>query len=95
MRRAGARRVISFITLSFYVPLYSENQERLVMTIEDSRFEGEARAWQGDWEDNERAELRTWLMATPAERLAWLEEAIELAHRSGALDSMRGKSSGS
>ena len=65
------------------------------MINEVSRFEGEPHAWQLEWEDNERAELRAWLTATPAERLAWLEEAIELAHRCGALDSMRGKPSGS
>jgi hypothetical protein len=45
-----------------------------------------ARDWQAGWKDNERAQLRTWLKATPAQRLAWLEEAIELAHRAGALD---------
>lgn len=42
-------------------------------------------AWQADWKDNERAQLRSWLKATPAQRLAWLEEAIKLACQAGAL----------
>jgi len=32
---------------------------------------------------------RFWLKATPAQRLAWLEEAIELAHQAGALDAKK------
>ena len=43
-------------------------------------------SWQAGWKDNERAQLRSWLEATPAQRLAWLEEAIELAYRAGALE---------
>lgn len=39
---------------------------------------------QSDWEDNERAQLRSWLEATPAQRLVWLEEAIKLAYQAGA-----------
>jgi hypothetical protein len=37
--------------------------------------------------DNEHAQLRAWLKATPAQRLAWLEEAILLAYQAGALGS--------
>jgi len=42
-------------------------------------------AWQAGWADNERAQLRSWLKATPAQRLHWLEEAIKLAYQAGAL----------
>jgi hypothetical protein len=42
-------------------------------------------SWQAGWKDNERAQLRSWLKATPAQRLAWLEEAIKLAYEAGAL----------
>ena len=43
------------------------------------------RQWVGTWADVEQAQLETMLMATPAQRLAWLEEALRLAHASGAL----------
>ncbi len=37
------------------------------------------------WTAADQDLLKASLMATPAQRLAWLEEAIELAYRSGAL----------
>ena len=37
------------------------------------------------WEGARRFQLDRALEATPAQRLAWLEEAIELAYRTGAL----------
>jgi hypothetical protein len=37
------------------------------------------------WEGARRVRLRAALSATPAQRLAWLEEALELAYRAGAL----------
>ncbi len=37
------------------------------------------------WEANRERKLTLGLDATPAERLAWLEEMIELAYRTGAL----------
>jgi len=37
----------------------------------------------------EQAQLETMLRATPAQRLAWLEEAMRLAHASGALGTER------
>ena len=43
------------------------------------------RLWVGTWADVEQAQLETMLMATPAQRLAWLEEALRLAQASGAL----------
>ena len=51
----------------------------------DTVFKSPTHAWQAGWKDNERAQLRSWLKATPAERLAWLEEAIKLAYQAGAL----------
>jgi hypothetical protein len=37
------------------------------------------------WDGARRYQLERALMASPAERLAWLEQAIELAYRTGAL----------
>lgn len=37
-----------------------------------------------------REELKGWLKATPAERLAWLEEALTIAYQSGALPKKQG-----
>ena len=45
--------------------------------------------WNASFEDVERAQLETMLAATPAQRLAWLEEAMRLAHASGALEAAR------
>jgi len=39
----------------------------------------------GGWEADRRQKLTAGLALTPAERLAWLEEAIAFAHRAGAL----------
>ena len=47
--------------------------------------------WDVTWADVERAQLETMLAATPAQRLAWLEEAMRLAHASGALAAARRK----
>ena len=41
--------------------------------------------WECGWEDARRRQLTAGLAATPAQRLAWLEEMIRLAHRSKAL----------
>ena len=48
------------------------------------------RQWVGTWADVEQAQLETMLRATPAQRLAWLEEAMRLAYASGALGTDRG-----
>ena len=45
--------------------------------------------WKATWEESRRQLLRSTLTATPAQRLAWLEEALELAHRAGALERNR------
>jgi hypothetical protein len=39
----------------------------------------------GSWVANEEQKLTMGLRATPAERLAWLEEMIAMAYRCGAL----------
>ena len=49
-----------------------------------------ARKWVGTWAELEQAQLETMLRATPAQRLAWLEEALRLAHATGALGTERG-----
>lgn len=41
--------------------------------------------WPVTWEASHAAMLDSVASATPAQRLAWLEEAIRLAYRSGAL----------
>ena len=38
-----------------------------------------------DWNANDQSLLSATLVATPAQRLAWLEEALRLAYASGAL----------
>jgi len=43
----------------------------------------------GSWAANDEQKLTMALRATPAERLAWLEEMIVLAYRSGALPRKR------
>ena len=43
----------------------------------------------GSWSANDEQKLTMALRATPAERLAWLEEMIALAYRSGALPRKR------
>jgi hypothetical protein len=44
----------------------------------------------GSWEGNREAQLRSWLKATPAQRLAWLEEALQLAWKAGAIKAKPG-----
>lgn len=41
--------------------------------------------WQADWEGHRRWQLTAAADATPVQRLAWLEEMIAVAYRSGAL----------
>lgn len=55
--------------------------ERTVGVVTD----GVSGDWPDGWEEHKRRQLASFLAATPAQRLAWLEEMIELAHRSGAL----------
>lgn len=45
--------------------------------------------WHVDWDEHRRWQLRSVVAASPAQRLAWLEDAIRLAHRTGALDRAR------
>ncbi len=48
---------------------------------------GKPEKWEfATWEGARKDHFRLALSATPAQRLAWLEEALELAHRSGALE---------
>lgn len=45
--------------------------------------------WDPTFEGTREAQIRSWLRATPAERLAWLEEMLEFARAAGALDRAR------
>jgi hypothetical protein len=42
--------------------------------------------WDATWEGARKQLLKSTLAATPAQRLAWLEEVLELAYRAGALE---------
>ncbi len=46
---------------------------------------GSADQWDATWAGARKQLLESTLAATPAQRLAWLEEMLELAHRAGAL----------
>lgn len=50
--------------------------------------------WGCTWEDARRRTLTLGVEATPAQRIAWLEDAMRLAHRSGALPKRRTPRSG-
>jgi hypothetical protein len=50
--------------------------------------DGKKEDW-GSWAANDENKLTLGLRATPAQRLAWLEEMIVLAHRAGALPRKR------
>jgi hypothetical protein len=45
--------------------------------------------WDGSWQAHRERQRTAWLQASPAQRLAWLEQAIALAHRTGALPRRR------
>ena len=57
---------------------------------DDKSPETESDDWGAGWEAHRRHQLTLALKATPAQRLAWLEEMIALAHRVGALPKSRG-----
>jgi hypothetical protein len=50
-----------------------------------SRRTKPAQPWNATWEGAREQLLQSTLAATPEQRLAWLEEALELAWRAGAL----------
>ena len=45
---------------------------------------GSSDPWDATWEGARRQLLESTLAATPAQRLAWLEEMLEFAYRAGA-----------
>jgi hypothetical protein len=51
--------------------------------------------WGVSWEGHRRAQLTRALAATPAQRLAWLEEMLALAYRIGALPPLDADAAGS
>ncbi|MFA9462464.1 hypothetical protein [Thiohalorhabdus methylotrophus] len=40
----------------------------------------------GGWADADRLRREAFLLRTPAQRLKWLQDALELAYHAGALD---------
>lgn len=50
---------------------------------------GSPEPWDATWVGARRQLLEAIRAATPTQRLAWLEEALELAHRAGALGKER------
>ena len=60
----------------------------------DDAAAARSQRWDVTWADVEQAQLETMLSATPAQRLAWLEEAMRLACASGALGTNREWNSG-
>jgi hypothetical protein len=52
-------------------------------------FEPVEPVWQHDWDADDQNLLAASLAATPAQRLAWLEEALQLAYATGALKPRR------
>jgi hypothetical protein len=46
---------------------------------------GSADRWDATWAGARKQLLESTLAATPEQRLAWLEEILELAYRAGAL----------
>ena len=62
------------------------------MKSETGRTAERSERWEVSWAGVERAQLVSMLAATPAQRLAWLEEAMRLAHAPGALAAVRRES---
>jgi len=55
--------------------------------VKDPEQDEKTEKWEfATWEGARKEQFRLALSATPAQRLAWLEEALEIAHRSGALE---------
>ena len=65
----------------------SKNSEGSKKVSEPGRECESSADWGATFEENERRLLELTYSATPAQRLAWLEEALELAYRVGALKS--------
>lgn len=58
--------------------------------MSDAEQDGKPEKWEfATWEGARKDHLRLALSATPAQRLAWLEEALGLAYRAGALQRLR------
>jgi hypothetical protein len=55
------------------------------MSMLEHRDRDDGGDWKVSWEAHRRTQLTLGRNATPAQRLAWLEEMIDLAFRTGAL----------
>ena len=65
-----------------------EQLEAILKAQEKSKMTERAESsdrWDATWEGARKQLLESALAATPAQRLAWLEEVLDLAHRAGAL----------
>ena len=60
-------------------------EDEVVKTIETDVTSDD---WQADWEGHRKWQLTASMAATPAQRLAWLEEAIRFAWQCGAMQDM-------
>lgn len=47
--------------------------------------------WDGGWGADRSRKRRAWLALTPAERLEWLEDVLDLAAETGALAADRAR----
>jgi truncated hemoglobin YjbI len=47
--------------------------------------------WDGGWAADRARKRRAWLTLTPGQRLAWLEDMLDLAAEVGALDADRAR----
>ena len=59
------------------------------MSRKSEQWPGPARgegASVGNWRDAERLRREAFLQRTPAQRLRWLQEALEIAYSAGALE---------
>jgi len=65
------------------------NQVRIVVILLPAIEEGVRRAQPANWQASDQSLLSATMMATPAQRLAWLEEALRLAYATGALKPRR------
>ena len=64
-----------------------------VIPTRTRRYADPAVAWTGTWQGHRTQQRRAWLAATPAQRLAWLEDAIAVAHEPGPLPRRRADAS--
>jgi len=83
-RHAGGRRI--WQTLRSWKPSATERE---VADMADKREVTSREEQAAHWDSSDQSLLSATLMATPTRRIAWLEEALQLAHAIGALKPRR------